>query len=226
MAKSRIPLIGLANKVDVIRRIARDDGAGGIDDEGGELVIYANLKARTTSPRLSEREVEELAGVGFTSSNGRKVLLPVSPQVRLGDFVRVHHGNFPNIEAPIGAPTGTAEIYTLTHPTGTSTLTWDETLLRWANTAAMITLSWDGTNWVFDDTVNSYTDTAPITVLLAHNVTKWTEWAWNSGTPSGYVLVDADPVIDYRVVWRREMQDDVGGLHHTSLIVEEEDDDT
>jgi len=221
---SRIPIFGLPHKCDVIRRTAGDDGAGGITDEGTPITLYAKRRCRVSS--LDEDD-DELKGMGFRSPKHRKVVMIYSPQiVRNGEFVMVPWGVPPNVGVGAGAPAGSAPIYTLTHTGGDVTMNWDLATTRWVDESGDFTMTWDGSNWVFDDQVNGHNQTFddPATTRT-QNPWKNPAAFWVLGL-NDYELAVGVADIPYRIVWHMHRIDDVGGTHHTSLVIELEDEDT
>lgn len=215
---SRITLFGLNNQVDVIRRIATDDGAGGISSTASEVTVYSNKDCRITT---IEPDDEMMKGYGYNAQQHRRAILPYLPQIqRDNDFLRVPFGVPPNLSTTLGIPDGASPVYTLTHPTGSVEMTWDSANTRWVDSGVTITLTFLTDTWTFNDTVNTQTDA----LIFAEDLNPWihASFPWNSGTPDGYAIVTNSP-IDYRVIWHKHQFDDFGQPHHTSVVIELEE---
>jgi hypothetical protein len=88
MAQSGIPLVGLAHKLDIVRKADSDDGAGGIIPDGVETEIYAKRKSRITA--MSDIDAQEV--FGQVSGETWNILLEYSPNVQRQDFIRLASG--------------------------------------------------------------------------------------------------------------------------------------
>ena len=88
MARSGIPLIGLAHKLDIVRKADSDDGAGGIIPGGAETEIYAKRLARITA--MSDVDASQV--FGQASGETWNILLEYSPDVQRQDYIRLASG--------------------------------------------------------------------------------------------------------------------------------------
>jgi len=224
MKKSKIPILGLVHKCDVVRHIFVDDGAGGVVDTGIPLTLYASRRCRIST--LDPNDVE-LKGYGFDARRHRKVVMIYSPKIQ-GDseFIKVPQNVPFNSDTPGTAPDGTGESYTLVHLLGTVTLTWDESLEGWANSGGTIIIAWDSGNarWKFTDILNSFTWNDDSGISRQQNVIRAAVAPWVDG--EDYVLSLVEVERFYRIVWHSHQIDDVGAVHHTSIVIELEQEDT
>lgn len=224
---SRIPLFGLKHKTDVIRRTAADDGAGGVDDTGTEIVLYTDRKCRITTLDPND---EQMRDFGFRARQHRKVILVYSPKIQRNDeFLRLKWGIPPNVGTFEGAPDNAAPVYLVTHPApGTETLTWDVALSRWQNSAATMRMEFTGGVWQFDDDINTLTVSQADLTSADQNPWPHHAWPWfgTVSAPATYSVVKAASSIDYKVVWHKHQYDDFVRKHHTSVVIELEDADT
>lgn len=218
---SRIPLFGLIHRVDVVKRVMVDDGAGGVSDTGTPLVLYDGIKCRITTIQPDD---EEMQGYGYNAQQHRKIIFPYSPKVSRQDcYVQIPWGIPPNIVSPDTAPDGTASSYSMTHPTGVETLTWDGS--KWANGADTMTLEWSAPQWVFTDSINTFTQSIEY-AWAGEDVNPWgnTNWIWNPASSYSVSLAVSD--LSYRILWHKHQSDEQGGVHHTSAVIELQDIDT
>jgi len=221
MKKSRVPLFGLPHRVTVIRRVPGDDGAGGLDDEGSEDVLYTSKKCRITTV---EPDDEELRGFGYNAQQHRRVIMPYSPSIhRKNEFLRIPFGVPPNVYSGDLAPDGSASEYTVTHPTGSEVLTWDKFLAKWQNLATTMRMEFVGGAWTFEDEINVLTTIVADLTDSTHNPWIHHSWPWN---PSGSYGITQGPATDHRIIWHKHQYDETGGVHHTSVVIELEDEDT
>lgn len=216
---SRVTLFGLHGQVDVIRRIATDDGAGGLSDTELEVTVYSEKLCRVTT---IEPDDDMMKGFGFSSQQHRRAILPYLPQIqRDNDYLRIPFGMEPNLSTEFGIPDGAAPTYTLTYPSTTAELVWDGTD-QWISGVSPSFQNTTGTTWVFTDTDNSLV----VNVDVPVGVNPWTHAGlpWNNPSVSGYSIVANSP-IDYRVIWHKHQFDDFSQAHHTSVVIELEDSD-
>jgi hypothetical protein len=220
MATSRVPIFGLPHKVDIIRKVAADDGAGGLDPDGGTpVVLYSNQKSRVTT--LNSGDLEKLASHGFSAANHRKVISRYCPKVQRNDFVQIPWGVPPNVVSPAGTADGMAPQVTINTPTGVATLIWSDSDSKYES--GVYSVLWTGVVWRFQDT------DAPVT----HDFTGFTQDQnifkrdWRTEVGASYsVVTETDSDQDYRIVWYQHQIDDFGHSHHTSLVIELESPDT
>lgn len=219
--RSGIPLFGLPHKCDVVRRTATDDGAGGVTDSGTPVTLYTGRKCRITT---LDPDDEELKGYGFNTLQNRKVLMVYSQSIqRDQEFLRIPWGTPPNVATLEGAFDGQPPQAVISTPGGNKTLTWDGS--QWINDLSGYTLIWSTDHWEFTDAVAPDSLSLPVTLLETHNPFRFGD-GWES-INANYTVVSfgADPV-DYKIVWHKHQIDNVGGTHHTSLVIELEDEDT
>ena len=218
--KSSIPLFGLPHKCNVVRRKFADDGAGGVSDDATPVTLYTNRKCRISA---LDPDDEELKGMGFDAQRHRKVVMVYSPKIiRKDEFVKVPWDVPPNVAPPEGLADGFAPSYVIVTPAGSKTLVWSVANDRYQDSADEYRVEWTGAVWRFSDTI------APLT----HDFTGFTEtqnifkrpWDTEVGASYGVTRATAD-AMDFRIVWHTHQIDETGGVHHTSLIVELEDDD-
>lgn len=214
MPKSRIPLIGLIHKADFIHKSASDDGAGGIDNEGDEIVVYSRRKCRITV--LADDE-DELKNHGFTNEHNRKVILPYSPKLRRTMFLRAFWGTPPNVFQPMDLPDGFPPESVISTPAGPITLAWSPSLELYQDSLMNYQLEFTAGAWQLRDAIESVTEIFPAYIQATHNIFKYD---WSLTTSDYSVQSIGGPSRDYQIVWLMHQQDDIGGTHHTSLIIQ------
>lgn len=223
---SRIPIFGLVNAADVIRKKETDDGFGGVA-LGAIKVIYSQRKCRITT--MSDED--EYKGYGMATGLRWKVLMELSKNVQRSDFIRCPWGTFPNIEGAGGLEDGFPPQVVIDTPDGNKTLVWfadpisgvarysDLNASNEPNDAYIV--FWNGTAWVFTDT-GAYL-TVPFTVEQHHNLFNL-DWADLVG--AGYeVLSQTGVTKDYRIVYVKHQIDDFGKEHHTTIVMTSEEED-
>jgi hypothetical protein len=219
MSSSPHPLYGLVHIVDVIRKADADDGAGGIVPDGAETTVYADRRCRCTllSPE------EEMKEFGQAGGKHWRVLMEHSPNVREADFLRIPWGNPANNRPPVLATVW---------PTWGKVMTPAGVILLETDAASPPTYTDDtgdygvgctDMGWVLSDLSGEDS----VGVFLGGLVTDnpWLLSGWPAvGNESGYWLVEYGwAALDYRVVYAKDQIDEVGGFHHTSVVMELED---
>jgi hypothetical protein len=217
---SRIPIFGLIHKLNVVRKTDADDGAGNIVPEGAENILYSSWPARVTN---LEGDKDEQKGHGFDSAKNRMVIMKHAPKVQRNDFIRLPWGVPPNNVTPMGLADGTPPIGIVTTPGATFpviTFTWDEALSIWNDDqGGSVTLQNTGGFWHFQNSE----DALDLTLGAVATTNPFGHYLW--GEQAGYSINQASSTKDYRVVWENTKIDDFGRMHHTSLVIELEDED-
>lgn len=218
--KSGIPLYGLPHKCNVVRRKLTDDGAGGVSDEGTPVTLYTARRCRISA---IDSDDEELKGFGFDAQRHRKVVMIYSPKIiRDAEYVQVPWGVPPNVAPPEGLADSFAPQYVIDTPAGEITLVWDASNTRYEDAGLDYRVYWTGTVWTFED------DVAPLTYefLGFTEVQNIFRRPWDVEVDESYAVLQATAdTMDFRVVWYKHQIDDTGLVHHTSLVIEFEDDD-
>jgi len=217
MSSSVHPIYGLVHTATVIRKADADDGAGGIVPGGAETTVYADRRCRCTllSPE------EEMKEFGQAGGKHWRVLMEHSPNVREADFLRIPWGNPANNRPPVLATVWPTWGKVMT-PAGVILLETDAASPpTYTDDTGDYSLEWTGAEWQLTD------DAAADTVALGGLVTDnpWLLGSWPAaGDAGGYWLVEYGwAALDYRVVYAKDQIDEVGGFHHTSIVMELED---
>ncbi len=238
MRNSRIPLYGLDQRVDIIRKIEKLDTWGGVS-LSTTLPIYSNRKCRIGI--MNDKDEQEAYGV----ANGThwNVVLELSRAIQRNDFIQVPWGTYPNIEVAGGLDGVFPPQVEITTPYGNKTLHWypaDEDVYGGTgffsnqnsttlDPAKNYLLQWTGAEWQFKDTV------APVNYSFSgyekhHNVfnVDWGTIPFHTGGGTTYpysVVLQSGSSQEFRVTYLRHMVDIHGETHHTSVTMELEETD-
>lgn len=217
-----IPLIGLPHYIDVIRYVGVADSMGGVS-KGSPITIYSDRNCRFS---LWDGEEVQPKVQGFVGPQEYKVLMVYSPLILDSDFLKVAYGTIPNVGG--GPADGFSPKIDISTPDGDKTLTWKQLdsngdiSLRYSDDNEEYVVSWDGSTWNFEDT-NQSADVSFDGYEYEHNIFNL-DWS---------VLVGSDYSVDnqygdylyFRILEKDHKFDHRGVMHHTTLRVEEEEED-
>lgn len=236
MKNSTLPLYGLGQEVNIIRKIEKVDGFGGVTLTT-TIPIYSNRRCRITV--MNDKDEQDVYGVA--SGTHWKVVLELSRAVQKNDFVSVPWGTYPNVEVAGGIDGVLPPQVEITTPFGNQNMFWfpadtdDFGGTGYYSNKNSVTgdpaknyhVMWTGSAWQFKDTV------APVNFTFEGYEQHWNifnlDWTTipfhtGGGTTYPYSVVDQSGATkEYRIQHVRHTVDIHGAMHHTALMMEEEE---